>query len=459
MTGRKLELLRSHTIPGAIAASWTANPLRGPVAALPLGNGPTALVLDSPGGRSWRLAQVDLATGKTGREWSQPQPAKTSLGDPSTMAFEPNGDAVLVASAVGQVWQVHRVDLASGRVTRLISGLDGSTELGPVRGIVSLGTDVALITAGSSLIRLDFGPGAPPRATTLFDDLATPWGIATDPLQDQRVYVAEHGADRVIRIELDTYIVDEVFTDPLTLPGEGLERPRAIALERNGARLLAVTDANPGDGTRELRAVDVGGRHTGVVFELAKGLPGDGARAGGGARPATPARAPLMERSRRWRRRAPAALGRRLRPRGSDGDRDRCLRSAADPERSLAHDRRAGPGKSSPTGQDNVFVWDSTDVPEGSVALRIIPLDTDVGLDVAGLAEKRIRSFQAPFTVGSRSDRVQSIVAADMDGDGHLDLASATLVRKLVIFYQEPPGRSRPRPRWDPSRPTPLLPG
>ena len=47
------------------------------------------------------------------------------------MAWEPGRASVLVASSLGSMWQVHRVDLANGRATHLLSGRGLARRLRP----------------------------------------------------------------------------------------------------------------------------------------------------------------------------------------------------------------------------------------------------------------------------------------------------------------------------------------
>ena len=209
-----------------------------------------------------------------------------------------------------------------------------------------------------------------------------------------------------------------------------------------------MTDANPADGSRELRAVNNGGSQTGVVFELANGLSEDTRQLAVGPDElrllALPSENDLAVGGGVLQRRTVQAY---------DPDtREVTVAEPFDPEPEPNTPWRMkaelGLAASSLTGRPNVFVWDSSDALEGNIALRIVPLDTDVGLGVEGLAEKRVRSFQDPFPVGSPEVHPnpldQSVTAADLNDDGLLDLAYATggsfaNARKLAIFYQRAP--------------------
>src|SRR5262245_9848182 len=220
IVGKKLELLRPSSIPAPITPTWRENPLVSPIAALPVGDGLTALVLDIPG--NGRLREIDLATGKVVREIA------TLPGIPSTMAFEKREKAVLVALDDSGTWRIERVELASGATTELIVS-DGA-EPAPVRGIASLGTNAAVFTAGSSLFHLDYRDPLAPELRRLLTDLATPWGVVVDPLPANCIYVAERDANRVLAIELDSNGKLPVVVKTEDMQLGTLEAPEALAL-------------------------------------------------------------------------------------------------------------------------------------------------------------------------------------------------------------------------------------
>jgi hypothetical protein len=303
-----------------------------------------------------------------------------------------------------------------------------------------------VITLGSSLVRLDYevlpepGPPAPsasgfsssalapfPRAVTLLTDLSEPWGVVSDPLASHSIYLAERtfpradgGVGRVSHVELDSYIRRAVFLAPSTPLEGGFERPTAIALEAHGARLLALTDAL-GDDDRELRGIEIGGRAPGVVFEPARELGTAASLATGpdGLRlVALPTENDLAVAGGVEQRRTIAGY-----------DRARAVVAVSEPfepaPRANAPWRIEGTlaaAPSSPQGRSSVFVWDSADVLEADVFLRVVPLDTDRGLGDDSLVAKRVRAFGDPAVLITGNSL--NVDAADVNGDGRLDLVS-----------------------------------
>jgi hypothetical protein len=261
LAGRTLELLRAPEILEPVTARWIQNPLVAPVAALPLQDGLTALVLEETG----RLREIELATGVIVREV-----AAGFGGIPSALALERGEAGVLVATDLGGISRIERVELASGAATELVAA-DGSVQ-GPVRGLASLGTEAFVFTAGTALHFVDTRDPPGTRVAVLVSDLAEPRGIVVDPLPPHRVYLAERGADRVLAVDLDSHggMPVAVRTDDLA-PAE-LLRPSALGLERRGSRLLAVTEPVPG--SLQLVALELGADGRNVVREIGSSLPG-----------------------------------------------------------------------------------------------------------------------------------------------------------------------------------------
>ena len=450
MLGRTLEILRPSTVPERVSA----RDLHGPVAALPLGEGPTALVLDGSGTGTWRLSEVDLASGAL-------QEIATGAGNPDALTIEHQERSVLVASDTAGLWQVVRVELADGKVTPLIA-TDGSTDEGPVRAIVSLGTDVALITVGSSLVRLDYhiesgGQLArAPRATTLLGGLTRPWGLAVDPLNTNRVWISEIGPSlsrfpegevgRVVSLALDTHRKEAVVLGGLGSGGLGFPRPRWLALERSGARLLVVTDSDPADGTRELRAVHLGRSDLTDVFEIHSELPDDVrslATGRGGMRILTlPAEDDLM-------------VGGGVAQRRTVVDYDATRQVATvdtpfdpDPEPlDVWRVQGPAPAHGSPEGRRGTFVWDTADVPQGGkVKLRVTPIDADVGVADESGPKDVLAALPGVVETLPGGGAPRDVEMADLDGDGDLDLVTASNDQALRVFFQEKPGKFDPCP-------------
>ena len=81
-------------------------------------------------------------------------------------------------------------DLATGAASLLADATAGSVEQGAIRGIASLGRNAALATVGSSLVRMERMGDGTASAVAVRTGLATPWGIALDPLDPRRAYLA-----------------------------------------------------------------------------------------------------------------------------------------------------------------------------------------------------------------------------------------------------------------------------
>lgn len=474
LSDQQIDILRRSSSPRPVKDSWTQDlDLRAPVAVLPIGDGIAALVLDGEGG-GWNLRVIELATGR-----SIYTLVNGVIGTPLTMTYEAGRYSVLVACTVGDSWQLYRVDPLSGLPVLLVSSANGNTEVGAVRGLVSLGDTAALLTVGSSLVRVDYAFPLTPRATTLVDGLQTPWGIVLDPLHRNRIYLAERDYDpgpptsgavgRVLALELDTHDGSPVVA--WEFGGEephGLPRPQALSIERSGARLLAVTDRNTSDGTRELRSVDLGGERLGETVELGSDLPtqlgemsglgvgpeglrlltleaGDDLAVGGGVLqsrtviavdPDEPDQQPYD----------PAAqvltVGVPFDPRPEAGDPWRIVASAP-------------VASSSPTGVSDVFVWDSADLSGGGeVFLRVTPLGlTDVGVASESAIHKVVDHLWVadPLILEVGLVEPQSISTGDLNGDGLLDLVCTDDLGdcyqgQLSIFFQNAPGEFSPSP-------------
>jgi len=449
-----LEILRRTTIPEPISGTLREDPgLMTPVAALPVESGPLALVLEDLGS-SWRLRSFNLSTGGNVRLLAQ------GIDTPTAMTYEKGERNVLVAlfQELSDSWEIRRVDLASsdgGPGEHLASSLDGTTEGGRIRGIASLGSETALITAGRSLVKASYPAEEPPRLATLLGPpntpLAEPWGIAVDPLLPHRIYLAENGRNRILTVRTDRLEA----TIEVKARGIGVPRPTAIALEKNGTRLLVVTDANPGDRTRELRGIELGspvdqdgnGRADLEVFEIGRGYsttsglgagadgfrilplvgPPDLAVAGGVA-------------SRTVIERGEAVYDPTTRIVRLDRPLDPAPQRAA-PWRLVRTVFPVG----SPGGTDGVYVWSSDEASQGSIRIGAVAFDGDRGLPSRSSTSITVRSAldTTPLLLPDPGNFFpRKIVAADLDQDGDLDLVytnGAVVGGAITIFYQSSP--------------------
>ncbi|NOT31815.1 MAG: VCBS repeat-containing protein [Planctomycetes bacterium] len=445
LASQALELLRPSSIPAPITPTWSTNPLAGPVAALPVGDGLSALVLDAPGS-SWRLREIELATGAV-------LPTAGSIlasgpGAPSALAMERGGRAVLVASDVAGTWRLERVERASGAVTELAVS-DGS-EPGPVRGLASRGRTTVLLTVGSSLYQIDYGNPLAPRLAPLLRGLAAPAGVVIDPLAPNRCFVSERGANRILAFDLDSHDRTPVAVKTAGQAGELVE-PGALVFEGTGPRLLVVTGV-PGGG-EQLMGIDLGAQGGNAAFAIgspqASGIAGVASGPDGLRLAAVPGENELLVAGGIEQRRTILAL---------DPQALRVQRAVVDPP----FDPQPVPNQpwrialgtlvhASPQGVVARFVWDSTEAHTGSVFLRAMGRDDERGPPAEAAATKRVRHALEiePQLLGDSSQTSYSAVG-DLDGDGDEDIV---LVRaggsdgdRLNIFFQEEPESFRSPP-------------
>src|SRR5262245_35446971 len=431
IVGKTLELLRPSSIPSPITPTWRSNPLVSPIAALPVGDGLTALVLDVPG--NGRLREIELATGKVVREIA------TLPGIPSTMAFESRERAVLVALDDAGTWRIERVELASGAITELIVS-DGAVPA-PVRGIASLGTNAAVLTAGTSLFHLDYRDPLAPQLGRLLSDLATPWGVVVDPLPPDRIYVSERDANRVLAVELDSNGKLPVVVKTADMQLGTLEAPEAIALERHGSRMLIVTSA-PGGG-RQLMGLDLGATGGNRAIPIGEPMGTDVSHVTSGSEGlrllSLPTSSELLVAGGIEQRRAITAH--------STSTQDVSVELPLDPLPTPGEPWRTReeifPLQTAGNGVSGRFLWDSTDAP-GSVFVRATARDEEFGSASDGAASKRVRGGLEvdALTLGgpATTDGPFSVAAADLDGYGDQDIVSANFVgNSLTVFSQLSP--------------------
>jgi len=475
LADRVIEILRPPTPASAGLGSRPDPPLSTP-AALPIDDGERAFLLERTAPRSWRVRATTLATGLADRPVAESSPdIDPDSGEADLLVFEPGERTALVADENAGRWRVLRVDLYPR--DRNDDGVpdplppvelvrnDGFTETGPLRALVSVDRSSALATVGASLVRLEYGVEnggeLPGRAATLIDGLVTPWGLAIERSKKATVYVAERDypeatrTGRISEVDVDTLRRKPLFVSAGGSPGDGIERPESLAIESPGNRLLFLSNSGRGDGTRSLRAIDLGGRSGGEVFALLDGIPG----------PATDDRpAPSLSSG-------PEAVRLVAIPQSNDvlvgnGVSQRRTIRIYDPKSRVAavdlpfdpplsrNDRwrifdRASVVRAERGGTPvtDVFVWDTGDVPQGGdVRLRLIAFDTDVD---AGTSTRVPRPVLADIDVaagaeldpGGTNADVFAIAAADLDGDGLADIAQANLFEGNVsIFRQKSPG-------------------
>jgi hypothetical protein len=441
LAGRDLEILRGTNAPASTSAGWSANPLASPVGLLAYGDGHSAIVLDAPSASSWRLREIDLATGAVVRDLA------SGAGSADAIAWEDADTAALVATDAAGIWSVARVTLADGSTTNLYT-TSGANAVGAVRGIVSTGTGRALVTAVNSLIAVDAATAA---ETVLASNFAGAYGIALDPKNANRLYVAERDWINPATSQIEGHVVAvDLLTQrrsAVTATGFPFLRPDSVAIDARSNRILVLTDANTADGTRELRAVDANGGGGGAAFQMAGGIP-NGCR-GIATGPeglrmfAVPGANDLWITGGVEQVRPITAFD----PANCRATVGSAFAPAIDATRTWKIVDAMIPRPASGSGIDHVYVWDSSDlVAGGDVVLRATPYDAEKGLATDTGVPRPVRPGLdvLPYSIGSAASTSapSSIASGDFNGDGRLDLAVANVGGDSVsLFFQGTNGR------------------
>ncbi len=432
LVGRELEILRP-TVPEPGGLAWEFGV---PVDAIAAGPN-SALVLENLSG-AWELGEFDLSTGKELR-----QIATGATGDPIALAPDPAGGAVLVLVDNGSNWFLFRVvtEGATSGTQTLISPL-GLPVAGRARALLPLHRGASLVSVGTSLLQLDYAEGTDKRGRVLFDDFITPWGLASDPVRPDVVYVAERGNLASALSFGALFEVDLLRRTRVELPTSGISMPRPRAMHRVGGRLIVSTDANPLDGSVELRALELGSGQPPQV--LASGLSDLGGIAGGqaGLLLATIPAGDLLLGGGVAQRRRIASFDASTQVVEVEESFEPALEGAPfwrvrSSETALIADPKGTPGR---------FVWDSSDVRGGGdVVLRGIPLDGDPGIGIETQTPRTLRDSLdvLPRELGGEELTLEpsALATADFNGDGRLDLVSANVGgNDLRLFLQSAGG-------------------
>ena len=459
LAGREIELLRASE-PTGLAATWSSNPLRAPVAAEPLGDGLTALVLDRGVSGSSRLLEVELATGVVRRTVASGIP-----GGPSGFDLTRDRQHVLVATDQAGEWSLYGVDVASGAVALAMSAsaCPAPCPSGALRAVARLGSGAALATAGDALWRLDWTDPANPRASVVVTGLRVPWGLVVDPLREGRVYVAERGQSvdrspsahhapnprrgkdvggegRVLSVAWKTRQVEVVVGSA----APGFPRPTALAFDRSQNRLLALCDPRGGTG-REVRGLNLGATSS-RAFALA-GVDATATSVASGDASlllvASPGTADLVAAGGVEQRREIASYE----PTTATVTATDAFDPPVAPYQAWrVRLRRAfeDPIVGSPTGERGVFVWDTEHAEgQGRVVVRAIGFDTERGTSNQTLSPRSVASRFGARSAEVAMSRLFDVVAVDLDGDGDLDVAggrNSAMGPELVLVYQDPTG-------------------
>ncbi len=471
LVGREIDILRSSRIPKPLPAS-----LPMPVAAVPLGDGRTAAVLVEEDA-SWKVLEVDLATGFVATTVA----VALQPGTPTAMTIDAGDGSLFVASDDDGRWRVDSIALGANTVSMFAQApeTDPTVELGPIRGLTTWGRGALLATVGQSLLLIR-GPSPHDAVTALFspsapraNPLQQPTGIVVDPHTPDRAFVAEQGANRIVELDLSSLAVTRSFP--------GVPAPQALAWEGVGSQLLVA--ARPSGGPHiELVILDLGVFAEPVsvaVFDgeadprvsVASGP--DGLRLLALAGAETLAVGGGLEQQHTIVDFAIdtqiARVDATFDPPLGDPISWRVPRFLGPSAQDL--DGYSGPVDASPAGRRHVFLWDSRQVPGGgNIFFRLTPVDTELGvqsetgapISVAFPIDSDPISL-APFEAFSAENGREegSILAADLDGDGDLDIArtfgcesgGGAADRTVGVYLQNPPAYSFPRSPADPSEP------
>ncbi|MEM7202433.1 MAG: VCBS repeat-containing protein [Planctomycetota bacterium] len=466
---RELQLLRPQLAPAPLAGSWTRpNPLVAPGAVLPRGDGRSVLVADGPAAGPTALVEVDLATGAVVQ-----RVVDGLAGGPTAMTAAATPGAVLVATGVASDWRLSLVEVATGSVTPLVrSGPSGPP--GPIRAVLALGERAALVSAADGLWRLDWSDPTNPRQALVLGGpaapLATPWGLARDPMREGWIWFAERdaavpgGTGRVVAVDLERgAMVPLAVTAARGGGGPALPRATALAVQRgpspgSPARLIALCDPE-GQPGRELFAVTLGSPDPRAVSlgtvgadasSVAAGpsrlvvvtLPGSADLAAGGG----------IEQSRPLaafdHQTATATVGVAFDP----------PPRPQQPWQLVGRDAFRNPIRGTPAGVGATFVWDSGDVGVGSpVLLKATVMDNELGTPAETAVPRTVSgTFAEQLLLGTSPDDwwISSLVPADLDADGDLDLVLANhdagqLNGSLTLWLQDAPRTFNPQPLPD----------
>ncbi len=457
MVGRELEILRPPMKLAPVSGPWHPNMLVHPLADLPLDGGTKALVLDENSIGNWRLVELRLLDGVIESMIAHGSGSPGALcfegGEASVLVASALGNAWLVDRiTLADGAKTHLADYTDGNVEQ---GLPrGIASLGTHAAVLTVGSSLVHLDWSTSpgvaiAVRTDlarpWGVVVDPRnagCVLLAENNAT----------------ESSAPGRIVALDLATHALAPVVILPDAADGLAFPRPRGIATLRKGARLLALCETDPLTGRVELRSVDLGRADTSPAVSLGQVLGTSPAALAAGATDdllvSTSAADRLVHVAGGVERRgtiadfdcatATVTLASAFTPELDPSSRWRVTLSDGTPFRVT----------SSPAGVPHDFLWDSSDVPGGGGALlKVTPMDTDIGTVVSSTGPKQVSpAFEpAPLALtgsfGATGYDDADVVQADLDGDGDLDLVGAGIDgNTLAVFWQTAPGVFNPAP-------------
>jgi len=208
----------------------------------------TGIALDPSAAAVWvteevvadgRLVRVDLASGAV-------TPVASGLNQPGHLVV--SGTRALVAGNVGDPIALVQIDLNTGSVTPLSEELGGG-----LSGVAAnrAWTRAYVVNFGSGVLsRVDIDPTSATfkQVTPITSGLSGPRDVVINDAEDA-AYVTEQNGGRLVRVDVNPASPD--YGDVVTITA-GLGGPRGLTLDQDGKRVYLAEEAS-----RELTVIDV----------------------------------------------------------------------------------------------------------------------------------------------------------------------------------------------------------
>jgi DNA-binding beta-propeller fold protein YncE len=189
-----------------------------------------------------RLVSVDLASGTV-------TPIATGLNQPGHLVV--SGTVAFVAGNIGDPVTLIRIDLNDGKVTPVSNDLEGGLSGVAVNSAL---TQAYVVDYGNGVLsRVDIDPSSSTfrQVTQVVSGLSGPRDIAINSTSTV-AYVTEQEVGRLVQVNIDTTSPDYKDITPIA---DGLDGPRGLTLNQGGdlvyladewSRELTVVDVDPG---------------------------------------------------------------------------------------------------------------------------------------------------------------------------------------------------------------------
>ncbi|MFT7670086.1 MAG: hypothetical protein ACI8X5_002793 [Planctomycetota bacterium] len=445
LAGRSVEIFRASQVLDPVNWDLKGVEIKD---VIPLGDGTRALVLARVDNVDWVVGELDLENPGANPEFAIELTEGQLAGFvPVAIATDPDEEFLFIALFTEDKCRLIRIERDSLERSDISSNL---IEVGgfQVRDLAAPSYNMAIITTSDQ-------PYAWNDSLVLLDKVDDPalggaWGVAADPLDPNQAYISNPSKNQIYSLDLATGV-----PKPLIPEGSSpISSPRSLAIESNGERLLVVTQEESSEASifavnvRRDQGLSTGGKSKTElsIVQLAAGLPDpeaqlatgpDGLRiltssellVGGGLEQT---RAIDISPNAYDTGSQVILLSEDLSPAPSDGS-PWLIRA----EQALA--------SSSTQGQQAVFFWDVSDVPQGGIVfVRALATDNDIGEFAPFEAAKTLRSnFDgAPLLIGNggaTGAAPRNCLVQDVDGDGYRDLL-VTQSQGIEVFLQTQPG-------------------